>query len=355
MATPRIAPVWLIGLSGSPFGFYGGIVASAIPQLLAARHAPEESIARLTGVVIFPAVLYFLIAPVLDVGFSRKFWASLFCALAAGALVAGLLNQTDLRLLGALMFIGYMCICLFFAALGGWLASVIPAHHQPTLSSWINVGNIGAGGPMTFLSMRLIRHFSLPVASGLLACLVMLPMTVFLFIPAPDPGRRLARESFSGLLRAIGSLFRRKDVIIMLLLFVLPSSSFTLTNILGGLGGDFHTPEREVSLINGIGVMFAGIFASLLGGPLCARLPLRRLYLSIGFVGALFTFSYCFYHALPRPSPFPLLAKCIPGSRVHRGNGTDSADHWRGECAGGNRIQHPLVRGQPSAFLHAVP
>ncbi len=36
MATPRIAPVWLIGLSGAPFGFYGGVLFYAVPQLLAA-------------------------------------------------------------------------------------------------------------------------------------------------------------------------------------------------------------------------------------------------------------------------------------------------------------------------------
>ena len=59
----------------------------------------------------------------------------------------------------------------------------------------------------------------------------------------------MARESFSGLLRAIVSLFRRGEVILVLLLFGLPLSSFTLTNILPGLGGDFHTPERTVSLM----------------------------------------------------------------------------------------------------------
>jgi PAT family beta-lactamase induction signal transducer AmpG len=46
-----------------------------------------------------------------------------------------------------------------------------------------------------------------------------------------------------------------------------------------------------VGLINGVGVTLAGILASLLGGRLCARLPLRRLYLGIGVVGGLFTVS----------------------------------------------------------------
>jgi PAT family beta-lactamase induction signal transducer AmpG len=144
---------------------------------------------------------------------------------------------------------------------------------------------------MAFLSIRIIRHFPLPLATGLLATMVMLPTAIFLFIPAPGPDRRLARESFSGLLRAIASLFRRGEVILVLLLFALPSSSFSLTNLLGGLDGDLHTAERTVSLINGVGVTFAGIAATLVGGPLCTRLPFRRLYLGVGIVGGVFTLS----------------------------------------------------------------
>jgi MFS transporter, PAT family, beta-lactamase induction signal transducer AmpG len=291
MARPRIAPVWLIGLSMSPFGFYSGILFYAIPQLLAARHVPEERIAGLSGLLLAPYSLFFLIAPILDVRFSRRFYATVCCALATATLIPGLFNQDSLPLLAVLMFVGATFMSLFSAALGGWLASVIPGDRQPELSSWMNVANIGAGGLMAFLSVRLIRYFPLPLAAGLLASMVMLPLSIFLFIPAPGPDRRLARESFSGLMHSIASLFRRGEVILVLLLFALPSSSFSLTNLLPGLGGDFHTPERTVSLINGVGVTLAGIAASLLGGPLCARLPLRRLYLGIGIAGGLFTLS----------------------------------------------------------------
>lgn len=301
---PRTAPVWLIGLSAAPFGFFGGIAFYAVPQLLAARHVPEERIAGLGGMLILFAALSFLIAPVLDVRFSRRFYATVLCAVTAGALVAALFNQTNLRLFSALLFVGITCISLFSAALNGWLASVIPGDRQPTLSAWINIANIGAGGLMAFLSIRLIRHFPLPVASALLACMLLLPVTIFLFIPAPGPDRRLARESFTGLLRAIASLFRRGEVVLVLLLFILPSSSFTLTNILGGLGRDFHTPESTVSLINGVGVTFAGVLACLLGGQFCKRLPLRPLYLGVGIVGSLFTFSLLL---LPRdPAAFAI-------------------------------------------------
>jgi PAT family beta-lactamase induction signal transducer AmpG len=291
MAKRWVAPVWLVGLSISPFGFYGGIAFYAVPQLLASRHVAEARIAGLDGILILPLVLNVLFAPVLDVRFSRRWYATACCGLAAAFMWIALLNLGNLNVLGTLLFLGEIFLALFGAALGGWQASVVPTADQGMLSAWSNVGNIGAGGLMSIVSMRVIRHLPLPVASGLLAAMLLVPTIVFLFMPAPGPDRRLARESFSGLMRAVVSLFRRGEVILVLLLFVLPSASFTLTNILSGLGGDFHTPEATVSLINGVGITFAGIFASLAGGMLCARLPLRQLYLGIGVVGGLFTLS----------------------------------------------------------------
>jgi PAT family beta-lactamase induction signal transducer AmpG len=289
--TKRIAPVWLIGLSMSPFGFYGGIIVFAIPQLLAARHVPEARIASLTGILILPGVLSFLIAPVLDVKFSRRWYATLLCFLGSCVLAAALLNMTDLRVLGALMFVGYTCMALFGAALGGWLASVVPKAEQATVSAWMNVANIGAGGLMAIISMRVIRNFPLPVAAAILSSMVMLPTLIFLFVPAPGPDRRLAKDSFGGLMGAVVALFRRVDVIVVLTLFLLPSSSFALTNILGGLGRDFHTSEQTVSLMNGVGATIAGAVAALLGAALCRRLPLRQLYLGVGIAGGLFTLT----------------------------------------------------------------
>ena len=66
---------------------------------------------------------------------------------------------------------------------------------------------------------------------------------------------------------------------------------FALTNLLGGLGSDFHASPHFVGAVGGAGVLFAGI-AGCLVFPLIDRLlPLRYLYLTIGVVGALFTLS----------------------------------------------------------------
>jgi PAT family beta-lactamase induction signal transducer AmpG len=285
------APVWSWGLASSSFGFYGGTIAIAVPQLLAAQHLPESRIAALTGLLLFPGCTSFLLAPILDVRFSRKSYAFVLAAIGAICLFAGLMLQTNLTLFIGFILAGYIAINLYQAALGGWQASIVPAEKIPLLSVWVNIANIGAGGVMAYVVMLLLRSVALPVASGILATLIFLPTLLFFFMPQPLNERRLMGESFRSLIGAIFGLLRRREVLLLLLLFLLPSSSFALTNILGGLGADFHTPELMVSLLSGLGVSVAGVLACVLGGPLCARLPLRRLYLGIGIVGGVFTLS----------------------------------------------------------------
>jgi len=45
----RRAPLWLMGLTNATFGMYGGIVVVSTPQLLAAKHVPEATIAAITA------------------------------------------------------------------------------------------------------------------------------------------------------------------------------------------------------------------------------------------------------------------------------------------------------------------
>lgn len=309
---PRpLAPTWLIGLTNASFGFYGGLVAIAIPELLAARHIPAERIAALTALLLIPGAGSFLLAPILDVRISRRAWAFLTACIAAVFLVLAFLNLGNIFLLESFVLIGYSFANLNQAACGGWFASVVPGTRQPTLAAWMNVANIGAGGLMATLVTELLRVLPLTVAAFLFGALILLPTAIYPFIVAPGPDRRLARDSFRALFAAIFRMIRRPEVLIVLTLFVLPSSAFTLTNLLAGYGSYFHATERQTSLLAGTGVAIAGILASLVAGPLCARLPLRRLYLAIGILGGLFTLSLILLPHIPAVFGLAMLGENI--------------------------------------------
>jgi PAT family beta-lactamase induction signal transducer AmpG len=209
----------------------------------------------------------------------------------AAAVAFTVTHRSNLLLLEAVMLVGDVAVSLVQGAVGGWMGSLIRKQDDSGLGAWFAVANTGAGGVMVLVAGELVTRLRPLAAGGLLATMLMLPSLIYLAVPAPGPDRRLAGESFRQFFQDIFALVRRREVVIAIVLFLLPSGSFALTNVLGGIGKDFSASERMVSLLAGIGSSLAGILGSLLLPPLARRFSLRPLYLSIGIVGALFTLS----------------------------------------------------------------
>jgi PAT family beta-lactamase induction signal transducer AmpG len=280
-----------MGLSNAVFGMYGGIIVISVPQLLSARHVPEAQIAAMTAVMISPGFWTFLVSPVLDVRFSRRWYAMMTAAMAAALLVLALLNLDHLVLVETLLVAGFFCANLYQSALGGWLSSIITNEEENRLSVWVTIGNIGGGGAMAAITGELVRNFSAAQAAMLLGTVILLPTAVFPWMQAPGPDRRLARESFLQFFGEVLSLLKRPPVLIAIVMFMAPAATFSLTNFLSGLGDDFHASGHFVGLVGGTGVLLGGISGCLFFRLIDRLLPLRFLYLCVGMAGALFTLA----------------------------------------------------------------
>jgi PAT family beta-lactamase induction signal transducer AmpG len=290
MATRRV-PLWLMGLTNCSYGLYAGIQVFALPQLLAARHVPEATIAAMSAVELSPGFWAFLLSPILDVKFSRRWYACALAIIAASLLLLAMLNLSHIYFVEAAITFGFLSSYLYQSALGGWLSSISTHEEENALSIWMTIGNAGGGAVMAVACGEIVSHFSVTTAAILLALIVVAPLIPFPFMPAPGPDRRLANESFGQFFGDLVTLLKRREVLIALLLFISPAGSFALTNFLAGLGGDYHASPRLLGLILGIGAGIAGIAGSFLFQPLSRLLPLRPLYLTVGFVGSLFTLS----------------------------------------------------------------
>ena len=295
----RTPPIWLMGMSNLSFGLYAGFISVPLPQLLAAQHVPEARIAAITATVFSGGIGVFLLGPMLDVRFSRRWYATLFAALAGICLTASVLYSTHLELLKILMLLGFASAQLCTNALGGWLATIVHQHDESRLSSSTWAATFAGIGLMAILAGELVRSLPLPLAAVLLGLIVFIPTSIFLLMPSPGPDRRLARESFSKFSAEVIAVVRRREVLIALALFASPCASFALTNTLGSLGNDFHASPRIVSVVGGAGLSLAGIFGSLMFRPFARLIRLRPLYLAIGAAGALFTASLLLLHHTP--------------------------------------------------------
>jgi MFS transporter, PAT family, beta-lactamase induction signal transducer AmpG len=302
-------PVWLMGLTNLSYGLYGGVIAFAVPQLLGNRQVPEAAIAGLTAVAISPGFWAFLLSPVLDVRFSRRFYAFALASFASLTLVAAFLSLGHLALLEVVLTAGFFAAYLYQSAIGGWLSSITSAEEENLVSVWMTVGNVGGFGLMAIGCNQIVRHFSPLAAALVLAASILVPTVPFPFMQAPGPDRRLASESFPQFFGDLVSLVKRREVLIAVLLFVSPAATFSLTNFLGGRGSDFHASPGFVGLIGGAGVALGGIAGCLIFPPLSRLMPLRPFYLAVGVAGAVCTLSLILLPRVPASFAVVLIAE----------------------------------------------
>ncbi|HET9088527.1 MAG TPA: MFS transporter [Acidobacteriaceae bacterium] len=287
----KTPPVWLMGLPNATLGLNTGIIFFVIPQLLAAGHVSEIRIAGITAAAMSSNFSSILLGPMLDVRFSRRWYATTFAALAAVLGVVSILNLLHLVVLEIALVAGVAAGMLSSTALGGWLSTVSRDEDKNKLSAWLNIAVICGIGVASIVGGELVRQLPVGLAAGLVGTMLFLPATIFLFIPAPGPDRRLAAESFGQFSREVLALLRRREVLLALVLFISPCSSFALPDILGGLGGDFHASARVVGLAGGAGAFFPGLIGCLLFPVLARKMPLRYFYLVNGLVGCLFSLA----------------------------------------------------------------
>jgi PAT family beta-lactamase induction signal transducer AmpG len=280
-----------MGLSNSTVGLNSGIAFFVMPQLLAAQQVPEATIAVITAAAMSSNFWPVVLGPMLDVWFSRRLYATVFAALASILVVVALVNLQHPAVLEVALVAGVAAGMLCTTALCGWLSTVCRHEDKNKLSAWVNIAVISGTGVTSALGGELFSRLPAWLAAGLLGAIVFLPTVIFIFIPSPGPDKRLIGESFGEFGREVLALLRRREVLIALVLLVSPCSSFALTNLLGGLGGDFHASARVVSLAGGAGAFFPGILGCLLFPIIAKRRPLVFLYFADGILGSLFTLS----------------------------------------------------------------
>lgn len=319
---PRRAPVWLMGLSNATIGLVGGFIVLPLPQMLAAQGVPELKIAAVSAACLSPGFWVFLLGPLLDIRFSRRWYATVFAALAGVCLTFAVFLRSHLLVLEIAVMIAYAASVLSSNALGGWLAGVIPdvaeaEHDNPNhegarLSAWTQVGLFLGNGLMAGVAAEGLRRLPLTAIAPLLGLLVVLPAAIFPWIPvpetsaqdAPQSARNRARDGFRNLFLELRALLKRREVLLTLLLFTAPTGSFALTNQLSGVAHDFHASDAFVGRMGGAVLSLAGAIGALLLPILSRRLKALPLYLLIGTVGSLFTLALLL---LPRnPAAFAL-------------------------------------------------
>jgi PAT family beta-lactamase induction signal transducer AmpG len=311
MRVSRNLPVWLLGMTNIPIGVTGAVGLLIAPQVLAARHVPEGTIADITTLGLISNLVFFLVAPLLDVRFSRRSYA-LGLSLATGVLTfATVATNFAVGELGVLLFLCMLAAALNLSAIGGWFGSVLPREYDAPLGAWMIVANVGGFGISSILGIFLIETYPIWVAAIALGSINLLPLFVILWVQPPTEKRRKIGESFARFGNELLQVARRSQVRRLLLLLALPCASFALTNTLGGLGGDYSASPKLVAAFAGAGVTLAGLLGSLVVPGLNRRYPLLAMYIAIGILGGTCTLSLILLPHSPLIFAFALFSQNV--------------------------------------------
>jgi PAT family beta-lactamase induction signal transducer AmpG len=312
-----------MGLTNATFGLVSGFIVLPLPQMLAAQGVSTAEISVVSGACLLPGFWVFLLGPVLDMRFSRRWYAAFFAVLAGSGLAAAVSFRAHLRVLEVVLMLAYAAAVLSSNALGGWLAGIVPDGEGGTgkaggqkaassLSAWTQVGLFLGNGGMAVLAGEGLAaqargRLPLSLLAVLLGLLVMMPAVVFFWMPLPEelaPDHKAARERLGDLFRDLGRLLRQRSVLLSLALFVLPTGSFAMTNLLGSQTAAFHASDEFVSRMGGVVLSGVGAASCLLVPVLTRWVRALLLYLMIGSVGSVFTLAMLL---LPRtPMTFAL-------------------------------------------------
>ncbi len=276
----------------APYGVCNGFFTITLGYLLSHAGVGTEAIAGIAALCLFPLTWSVVWAPVVDFTLSYRAWYVIGTSgTALGIAAASLLPhaQSSVLLLSILAF-GASLSSTFTAQVTGAFA----AHGEGKkggAASWFMAGSIGGIGAGGGLALWLAEH--VPTAPWLAgacpAVFCLLCCTGLLWLDEPEHPHRvtLLSDTLANMWRALVSLMRSRQGIIVSVMLVLPIGSGAAGNLWSAVSGDWHAGADLVALATGVAAGGASAAGALAMGWICDRAGARQAYVTAGVVMAL--------------------------------------------------------------------
>jgi MFS family permease len=291
MSERKHPPPWLFAVIGLPYGAVNAFSAAIMPFLADAHGIKLKSISWFTLLLYVPAILQFLYAPIVDVGFTRRVWLIITSALGAVCLGATFLvplpeGQTLFLAFG---FAAAALAALVSACIGGVLAVTMPDEKRGAAGGWYNVGNLSGSGVTGFVAIEMIgREVSPVLIAGTIAAMMVLPSLAVLAVyePPRDHIKKLG-EVFGVTLHDVKQVLFSKTGLTGIALCISPVGTAALTNFFAAMKTDYGASDDMVAFVTGGASSVVTAIGALGGGFLCDRFNRRAMYLSSGVLTAI--------------------------------------------------------------------
>ncbi len=281
---------WLFFVLILPGGIFGGFTMTPLPFLLSQAGVPVERIANIGSLLYIPTVFYFLWAPLVDMKLRRRTWLVLSSFGSAGLLAGAmpLVGAKHLVLLTVLLMGAQTVNVLVSAAEGGLMVTSLSEAGQGKASGWTQAGNLGGGALGAGITLWLLQHTRLFVATVATAAMTAVPSLAALTVPEgpPAPTAGLG-DHIRKIIRELWAVLRSRRTLGGLLLLAAPVGSGAALNLLPAVASHYGVGSQGVLWINGLG---GGLMLSL-GSLLATLVPgdwdRRTTYATAGLLNAL--------------------------------------------------------------------
>jgi len=281
-------PPWLFGITGIPYGVGGTFAAVTMPFFARKAHFTMGDIGWYGTALMFPPIVQFLYAPVVDIGPKRKHWFVIVTLLGALCFGAAVMMPLPSRMTAflTLAFIAQTISGLSGSCNGGLLATTMPDALRGAAGGWLNVGNLAGGAASAVLTLKMAERYP-PLVVGIgLFIFMSLPCIALFWVHEPQRERRSPREVFTTLWRDVAHIVRQREGWTGMLLFSSPVGTAALLNYFAGMAADYNASAGTVEMVNGWVSGIVTAVGALIGGYLCDRFSRRKMYLLSGALTA---------------------------------------------------------------------
>lgn len=289
----RHTPPWVFGVLYG--GTFNGFVAVALSQLLPQRGVSMQRESEIVALILTASYVSFLLTPVVDCGLPRRTWAMLLAGLAAVCLCISvpMLQAATVRgghgtgtvTLMLVLFTGYLCNQMYTSSIGGMVPNLVAPSKHGAVSAWMNIAYLAWTGVGGELAVWEVRHLSLFRASLLVPLPIVLGAAPLLFIHE-ERSLRPFGQAMRQLFANLWTTAKQRNYLFALLVFVLPSATFALQNLFGGMIESFHAEALPGYLSVGAVFTMACVIGAALGAPLSSRYDRRLLFIAPAILAA---------------------------------------------------------------------
>lgn len=298
----RYMPAWVTGILYG--GTYNGFASVSLSQLMPEHGVTLGRTADMIALILTASYVSFLITPLVDCGLPRRVWAGLLAITAAvclcisvpmlGAAAQNGGHGPHANLFLFVVFFGYLCNQMYTSTIGGMVPNIVRPSQHSAASAWLNISYLALTGAGGALCVWEVRNLPTHIAMLTVPIPILLGAIPLFFIPKEDRVPRQVGEAMRKLFSDLWHTARQPSYLFALLVFVIPSATFALQNLFGGMGADFHASPELTNLSVGLLFTIACAIGAAVGGPLSNRLDRRFLFIAPAMLAALGSLAMAF-------------------------------------------------------------